>query len=132
MTDGASFARSCKKRNSKPSSSASGCLQLGLGTRISKLHLGHSFSACIPIGSTLTPCSFVSNVDCHPSASAGIPCLSGSAFVGHHPNHTHSHKKKILSRSNPTKKLGENPVPFHSRENDAHFLPLSCFFFFFG
>jgi len=35
------------------------------------------------------------------------------------------------SRPNPTKKLGENPVPFHSRKNDSHSLPLPCWAFFF-
>ncbi len=40
-------------------------------------------------------------------------------------------QKWISSRPNPTKKLGENPVPFHSRKNDSHSLPLPCFFFFF-
>ncbi len=29
-------------------------------------------------------------------------------------------QKLISSRPNPTKKLGENPVPFHSRKNDSH------------
>ncbi len=33
-------------------------------------------------------------------------------------------QKKISSRPNPTKKLGENPVPFQSRKNDFHSLPL--------
>ncbi len=36
-----------------------------------------------------------------------------------------------LFRPNPTKKLGENPVPFHTRKNDSHSLPLPCRFFFF-
>ncbi len=35
-------------------------------------------------------------------------------------------QKKILFRPNPTKKLGENPVPSHSRKNDSH----SCLFLF--
>ncbi len=37
-------------------------------------------------------------------------------------------QKLISSRPNPTKKLGENPVPFHSRKNDSH----SRVFFFFA
>ncbi len=40
-------------------------------------------------------------------------------------------QKCISSRPNPTKKLGENPVPFHSRKNDSHSLPLPCCVFFF-
>ncbi len=40
-------------------------------------------------------------------------------------------QKKISSHPNPTKKLGENPVPFHSRKNDSHSLPLPCFCVFF-
>ncbi len=40
-------------------------------------------------------------------------------------------QKLISSRPNPTKKLGENPVPFHSRMNDSHSLPLPCCCFFF-
>ncbi len=38
-------------------------------------------------------------------------------------------QKLISSRPNPTKKLGENPVPFHSRKNDSPSLPLPCRFF---
>ncbi len=41
-------------------------------------------------------------------------------------------QKCISSRPNPTKKLGENPVPFHSRKNDSHSLPLPCCCFFFS
>ncbi len=41
-------------------------------------------------------------------------------------------QKIISSRPNPTKKLGENPVPFHSRKNDSHSLPLPCCVFFWG
>ncbi len=40
-------------------------------------------------------------------------------------------QKLISSRPNPTKKLGENPVPFHSRKNDSHCLPLPCCIFIF-
>ncbi len=40
-------------------------------------------------------------------------------------------QKLISSRPNPMKKLGENPVPFHSRKNDSHSLPLPVLFFFF-
>ncbi len=39
-------------------------------------------------------------------------------------------QKLISSRPNPTKKLGENPVTFHSRKNDSHSLPLPCRVFF--
>ncbi len=40
-------------------------------------------------------------------------------------------QKCISSRPNPTKKLGGNPVPFHSWKNDSHSLPLPCCIFFF-
>ncbi len=39
-------------------------------------------------------------------------------------------QKFISSRPNPMKKLGENPVPLHSRKNDSHSLPLPCCCFF--
>lgn len=66
-----------KKKKQQTKQLHLGLSELGLGNRISKLHLGHSFLACGTIGSTLAPHSFVSTVDCHPSASA---------LVGHHPN----------------------------------------------
>ncbi len=36
-----------------------------------------------------------------------------------------------LFPSQSHEKTGENPVPFHSRKNDSHSLPLPCCFFFF-
>ncbi len=61
----------------------------------------------------------------------------------HTHTHTHTHIRgwhgsefSNLSRPTPTKnnlflsqsheKTGENPVPFHSRKNDSHSLPLPC------
>ncbi len=53
----------------------------------------------------------------------GCSALEGDTGVNSQTSPVPLPQKCISSHSNPTKKLGENPVPFHSRKNDSHSLP---------
>ncbi len=58
----------------------------------------------------------------------GMYTLEGDTGVNSQTSPVPLPQKLISSRPNPTKKLGENPVPFHARKNDSHSLPLPFFF----
>jgi len=58
------------------------------------------------------------------SLSLSVCVLEGDTGVNSQTSPVPLPQKCISSRPNPTKKLGENPVPFHSRKND-----LLLFFF---